>query len=385
MAQPGMLHRLIGADPDRARSPAAAAALAEKDELFRRMLGTLLVTQGFRELPVETQLEPAVQERMWGHLDEIGATVFEVGDALAALDEPARKDVRTKLGKQPDLPMDLGEMIDAQAASAGISSARRMQLRRMMSQSAFRMRHGDPGSIIDEYVGKVERVRESGEAHGDALRLSKQLGERSFWRYQHLLAQAPGAGAPLPPPGTPGTPPAPPFTPPPVAPPPVATPPPVAVPLAKPSMAETLTRNARSAANRGDCKTVEALRGRVMSLDGAYYEANFARDPIIVACRQGVDRSVREPVPGTPGAQLAPPPGMEPPPPKRKPGHRGMRAGGYLLGIGVLTFGVSAAIISGSGDGAFAIGALGLTAGALLFAIGLITLLISAIIAATAD
>ena len=383
VAQPGLLQRLIGVDPDRARSPEVAAKLAEKDALFRRMLGTLLVTQGFRELPVETQLEPAVQARMWSHLDDIGSTVFEVGDALAALDEPVRANVRKTLGKQPDLPMQLGELIDARAASSGISSARRMQLRQMMSQSAFRLRHGDPGSIIDEYVDKVERVRESGEAHGDALHLAKQLGERSFWRYQHLLAQDPGGGAPLPPPGPPGATPAPTPIPPAAPSPPPVAPPPVAAPPAAPSMAETLTRTARSAALRGDCRTVEVLRGRVMSLDAAYYEASFARDPIISSCRQGVDRT--PPSSHAPGAAPGvvpgvPPAGMEVPPPKSSPGSRGLRAGGYMLGIGVLTFGVSTALVSTSA--AFLVG---MTVGALLFAIGLITLLISAIIAATAD
>jgi hypothetical protein len=133
---------------------------------------------------------------------------------------------------------------------------------------------------------------------------------------------------------------------------------------------------------------VEALRGRVRSLDAAYYEAHFVRDPDIAACREGVDRTPppapRSAVPGAPG-MAAPPIGMEPPPPRSKPGSRGLRAGGYMLGIGVITFGVSAAIVSGASEGAITLGLIGMTAGALLFSIGLITLLISAIIAASAD
>jgi hypothetical protein len=63
----------------------------------------------------------------------------------------------------------------------------------MMSHSSFRMRHGDPGVIIDEYVGKVERLRASTTRDGTAVDLAARLGEREFWRYQHLLA---AAGAP---------------------------------------------------------------------------------------------------------------------------------------------------------------------------------------------
>jgi hypothetical protein len=163
-------------------------------------------------------------------------------------------------------------------------------------------------------------------------------------------------------------------------------PPPEAAPAGKPSLPETLTRSARSAAIRGDCKTVEAIRGRVRSIDAAYYEAHFVRDPDIVACRQGVDRTPRPaPFPGGPGAQ-PPAPGAQPaasdmevPEPKKQPGRRGLRVGGYMLGIGVVTFGLSLALVSSSE--AFLVG---MTVGALLFSIGLITLLISAIIAASA-
>ena len=53
-----------------------------------------------------------------------------------------------------------------------------------------------------------------------------------------------------------------------------------------------------------------------------------------------------------------------------------MVTGAWLLGIGVVTFGVSAAIVSAGGT-ALLVGA---TIGALLFAIGLIVLLVGAII-----
>ncbi len=317
-SRPGLLQRLIDTEPGAERSPEVEARLAEKDALFRRMIGTLLVTQGFRELPPETQLDPAVQARMWSHMDEIGATVFEVTDMLAALDETQRARLRTTLDRQPDLPMDLGEMLDAQAAGAGISGARRRQLRQMMSQTSFRMRHGDPAAIIDEYVEKVARLDETTSRHGDALRLAKQLGERSFWRYQHLVAQqggqppAPAQPAPTAPaPTVPGPPSSQPY-------------PTVPVPPAQPA----------------------------------------------------------------PGAQEQPPPppprmatptyAMEEPKPKPRAGERGLRVGGYMLGIGVVVGGLSLLLVESSEVFLF-----GLTAGALLFAIGLLTIVISAIIMAS--
>jgi hypothetical protein len=311
-ARPGLLQQLIGAiaGPVAERSPEVEAKLAEKDALFRRMIGTLLVTQGFRELPVETQLDPAVQARMWDHMDEIGATVFEVTDTLAALDETHRARLRTVLDRQPDLPMDVGELIDAQAAGAGISGARRRQLRQMMSQTAFRLRHGDPGSIIDEYVDKVARVTEATGRHGDALRLAKQLGERSFWRYQHLLAQQDAQ----PPPPAPAPAPAPPVPAPAPAPAQPAAPAAVPAPAVQP------------------------------------------RPPALAAPQP---RFVE----------------MEEPTPKPRRGERGLRVGGYMLGIGVVVGGLSLLLVNSS-----EVFLIGLTAGAMLFAIGLLTLLISGIL-----
>src|SRR6185295_16562999 len=107
---------------------------------------------------------------------------------------------------------------------------------------------------------------------------------------------------------------------------------------------------------------------RVRSLDAAYYEASFARDPVISGCRQGVSST-----PSQAGALAV----TEPPEPRPRPGSGGLRVGGYMLGIGVITFGVSLALVS-SAD----VFLIGMTVGALLFAIGLIVLLISAIIMA---
>src|SRR5690606_22485320 len=149
----------VGAFEPGPRSPEQERVVRDSDAAFNRMLRTLIITQGFRELPPEVQLEPRVQERMMGHLDEVGATVFEVSERLAALTPEKRTGLRRVLKRHPDLPMAVAEQIDVHAAAAGISKARRVQLRKMMSTTSFRLRSGDPGALVDEYVAKVERVR----------------------------------------------------------------------------------------------------------------------------------------------------------------------------------------------------------------------------------
>jgi len=367
LSTPGLLHRLAGASGKTLR-PETQARLAEKDAAFRRLLSTVLITQSFRELPRDTQSAADVQARMWSHLDQINNTVYDVSDMLAALDANQRKDLRARLRAKPELPEALADALDGQATKAGLSGKRRRQLRRMMAETSFRLRHGDPSSIVDEYVAKVDRLRETSSRDAAAIDIAEKLGERSFWHAQHLAqADDPTAGAPATAPL-----PAPPLSPPGAPPlsPPGATPP---GPVPAPSMAELLTKSARSASRHGDCATIEILRERVKTLDPAYYAANFANDPVIAACRPGVS------------TEPPPPPPVQPPPPEPQydnktpqphPGTAGLRAGGYILGIGLIV-GLGSLLIVDSG--VFA-GVFGITAGVILVGIGLLVLLISAIV-----
>lgn len=191
-------------------SDAARARVEESDALFRRMLRTLFISQSFRDLSRETQLEPAVQDRMMDHIAEIGATVFDVSNLLAGLGEAQRREVQDALNGRPDLPMDLAEALDQRAGAVGVDRQRRHQLRGMMRQAAFRLRNGDPGSVIDEYVAKVERVQARAENDAAALALAEKVGERAFWHGQkraqrqgaatNWAQSAPGQPPPQPPP-----------------------------------------------------------------------------------------------------------------------------------------------------------------------------------------
>ncbi|HTR55073.1 MAG TPA: hypothetical protein VMJ10_30515 [Kofleriaceae bacterium] len=305
--------------------------------------------------------------------------MFEVSDMLASLEPSQRAHVQQTLRERPDLPMDLGEQLDARAARVGMSGARRRQLRTMMSHASFRLKHGDPGVIIDEYVAKVERLRASTPTDGAVMGLAEKLGERDFWRYQHLLAddddpaQTGGSGQQLPPP-----PPPPPgaLPPPPAAPSrdpdhPVAQPasPPPPPPPAESNivMAERLTKSARMIAKRGECATVALIGQRVKSLAPDYHQRVFLPDPDIAACGTALPQPATE---------------LEPVPvPKRDhPGEHGLRVGAYMMGIGLLTGLVSIPLVD-AGPGIF-----GLTLAVVLLAIGLLVLLISALIyAASTD
>jgi len=227
-----------------------------------------------------------VQTRMASHMDEIDATVFEVADRLAAIDGAQHARVQSALRGQPDLAMQIGEAVDAHAAAAGLSRARRRQLRMMMMQTAFRLKHEAPGTLVDEYTQKVTRMRQDGDRSALALAVSERIGRQAFWAYQKRVAQAPGAAPQQPPPR--------------VAP---------------------------------------------------------AASPV------------------TPAA----PPVTPDPRPHR---YTVLKAGGAMMGIGAVTAGVSALVLSSGGSTRFLVG---ITVGSILFGLGFLFLIVGAIIAATAD
>jgi hypothetical protein len=365
LQKPGLLQLLVGQHTKKPLSEQASAKITAHDVMFRRMLSTVLVTQGFRELPMATQLQPAVQDRMWQHEDLIGSMVFEISDMLAALDPAQRSTVQTTLQQQPELPMALGELLDERAATAGMSKARRRQLRGVMKQATFRLREQDPSALIDEYVTKVERFKPSTTSDGDTIELAERLGQREFWRYQQRMKRQ-GAGAP-PPQGPPGT----------VA--PGSVPP---APQSQNPMVAQLVANAYEAANQRDCRKVVGIGNSVRDLDPAYHQQSFMTVPAFADCYRVVaEESAMKPPP--PGQQTyANPQPTVIPEPKSRAGSGGMKAGGWMLGIGVIVFLVSIPLVESSAEG---LGLLGLTVGSLLVGIGLLVLLISAIIYAASD
>lgn len=190
------VHQIVAKLAPGARSPQAQQLVDSHERMFRDMLRTLFITQSFRDLSPATQNHPAVQARMRSHLDEVDTTVFSLTDYLAGQTADERAQLRVAMREHPRAPMDIAEALDEHAAVAGVSKARRRQLRQMMSQATFRMRSESPGSLIDEYTRKAQRLRGQDENSALALALAQKLGDREFWRHQERLAQLADQGQP---------------------------------------------------------------------------------------------------------------------------------------------------------------------------------------------
>jgi hypothetical protein len=309
----GFVERFAKGEPLSAERRARVEA---REALFRRSLRSLLLTQSFRDLPSSAQQHPRLQGVMQGHLPEVDETVFEVTEMLEALSADEREALRTELVRRPELPMSISEVIDEHAAAAGVSVNRRRQLRSMLTQASFRLRHAAPDTLIDEYTTKVRRATApGGAAQALALAAASQATADLFF------AAPPGS---------------------------ITT----------------------GGVSTGGITSSSVPTGGAAAGPGAQGWAPATGSPVA----GGPTSAARRKRAGSGAGK--PPPRPSPPEPGGHPGSSTVTTGAWLLGIGLVTVGVSAAVIASGGTALV----VGVTIGALLFAIGLVVLLVGAII-----
>jgi hypothetical protein len=196
MASGGFVQGFVSATAKKPLTEEQRARIEPNDQLFRGMVRTLYLTQTFRDLPEEAQLHPGMQEKMFRHMGEVNQTVSAVTEHLAKLDGSQRAELRERLRREPQLAMTIAEAIDQQAAHASIPAKRRIQLRSMMAQASFRLKHSSPDTVIDEYVDKARRMTAQSGLQSDlALRVASRVGQDSFWQEQAKYSSSRGSRA----------------------------------------------------------------------------------------------------------------------------------------------------------------------------------------------
>jgi len=115
---------------------------------------------------------------------------------LMARTSPAQRDaIQAQLRRQPDLGLRLAESLNRPAQKLGVSIKRRAQLRTMSTHLSWRMRVQSPSLVMDDVLGKVQRVAaRNGQDEELKRHLATHIGEETFWRNQTRLAMAGGAG-----------------------------------------------------------------------------------------------------------------------------------------------------------------------------------------------
>lgn len=142
--------------PDASETERAAGRRAE--ELLHKSMRSLLVAGILHDLTDEERAHPKLVARVRAAMPEMDEAVFGMVDLLARLSPADKIDLRDAVDEDPDLPGRVFEALDRESAELGISQRRRLHLRSIGTQIAYRMRHQSPGAVVDESVDRAERL-----------------------------------------------------------------------------------------------------------------------------------------------------------------------------------------------------------------------------------
>ncbi len=180
-----------------------AARVSRARLLLQKALRSLVVLGAYRQLAPEARDHPGMRARLEALAPEMDDAVFGVHEMLTSLRPAQRVELQQLLKRDPTLPERLVEGIDREAAVLGEPFTRRMQLRPLAKSFLWRLQHQPLGSLLDEYVGKVEKL---GARMGYDEALRRQIAARatsSALLAWHTSADAapvapPAAGSALP-------------------------------------------------------------------------------------------------------------------------------------------------------------------------------------------
>ncbi len=155
------------------------------DSLGRKSLKTMYATGMFGDLPVESQVHPGMQDRMWAVQPDMDESIAGITELLhgQAPEDLAR--VQSELRERPAFVSHVSETLDEEAARSGLSGARRHQFRTQMLQVGWRLQHQPPSLLVNEYVVKAEKVSAS-DIQSEARQrwLVAKVSERAFWQVE---------------------------------------------------------------------------------------------------------------------------------------------------------------------------------------------------------
>jgi hypothetical protein len=160
------------------------------ETLIRSVLRSLVLVGTFRELPLDGQLHPGMQERMRLSLPELEATISGARDLLVSFTENDKKLLGAALKKDPDLVMNLLSEVDEEATKAGVPLSNRIAMRRVGQHVSTRIRQS-AAMFLDESVERTDRMRERARAEGfDHQVFAAKATEEALWKRQQVLARA---------------------------------------------------------------------------------------------------------------------------------------------------------------------------------------------------
>lgn len=160
------------------------------NDLARKSLHTLFVTGMFGDLPVDKQLHPAMQDRLWASQETMDQALEGVTDFLTSRSTEQLERVRSTLRSRPEVLEEIVRTVDEEAERSGLSEPRRAQLRAMFNETSWRLKSQPPRLMIDEYVSKVDRASASDiESEARQRWIAARYGAEVFWQAQASLRE----------------------------------------------------------------------------------------------------------------------------------------------------------------------------------------------------
>jgi hypothetical protein len=130
--------------------------------IFRLGLEALVVVDVARELP--DHVPAPLAERLAPELPILDHYTGTYHALLASMPRSARRLVSSRVREQPEVAMDVAGWIDGHARDIGITTESRGRLRSEAAGLSTRMRRQSTDAVIDDCIGKVERVMTRGGA-----------------------------------------------------------------------------------------------------------------------------------------------------------------------------------------------------------------------------
>jgi hypothetical protein len=169
---------------------------ALENDLGKKALRALYMAGMFGDLPDAGQVHPGMQARIERSLPEMDEAVDAMVEYLSGLSDGDLQLAQEFLRDKTNPGMEIGQWFDEVESALGVSGRRRAQTRAFVTQIVTRMRNQPPRTVIDDFVGKVEKTRaRSGSAEEVERQMIARVGKEAFFARQERLAMYSAAWA----------------------------------------------------------------------------------------------------------------------------------------------------------------------------------------------
>lgn len=164
------------------------------DEQGKAAARSLTLSSMFRDLPLEGQLHPGMQQRMFTQMQEMNNAVFGGGKLISDTGLATDPEVVAAI-KGPDNPgLKFLERFDRHAAETKLSYHKRMRLRTIGIDAVDLMRRKSPEVAFHEAYGKVKQMHRTAELCGSVQSANERatlmrVGRHAYVNRQREIAE----------------------------------------------------------------------------------------------------------------------------------------------------------------------------------------------------